>query len=92
MKEKKVSVSAKEISAPILELDISNWGKPVHQTQYFNLENWKNQVQIDRGTVSPNYFQSIKINIGPSDIGRIVPSTHRPSILYQRLLDLWPVY
>ena len=24
---------------------------PVHQTQYFNLENCKNQVQIDRGTV-----------------------------------------
>ena len=23
---------------------------PVHQTRYFKLENFKNQVQIDRGT------------------------------------------
>ena len=23
--------------------------KPVHQTRYFKLENWKNPIQIDRG-------------------------------------------
>ena len=34
-----------------------------------------------------NYSQSIKINIGPSDNGMIVPSTHRPTVLYWRLLD-----
>jgi hypothetical protein len=38
-------------------------------------------------TVSLNYSQSIKINIWPSDSGTIVPSTHRSTILYWRLLD-----
>ena len=33
-------------------------------------------------TVSPNYSQSIKINIGPSEDGTIVPSSHRPTVLY----------
>ena len=33
-------------------------------------------------TVSQNYSQSIKINIGPSESGTIVPSTHRPTALY----------
>ena len=29
------------------------WEKnPLHQTQYFKLENWKNPVQIDRGSVT----------------------------------------
>ena len=39
-------------------------------------------------TVSPNYFQSIKINIGPSDGGTIVTSTHHPTVLYCRLSEL----
>ena len=30
-------------------------------------------------TVSPNYSQSIKINIGPPNGGTIIPSTHRPT-------------
>ena len=38
-------------------------------------------------TVSPNYSQSIKINIGPSDARTIVPSTNHPTVLYWRLLD-----
>ena len=29
-----------------------------------------------------NYSQSIKIKIGPSDSGTIIPSTHRPTVLY----------
>jgi hypothetical protein len=38
-------------------------------------------------TVSPNYFQSIKINIGPSDNRTTVQVTHRPTVLYWRLSD-----
>ena len=40
-------------------------------------------------TVSLNYSQSIKINIGPSDGGMIISSSHRPTIVYQRLTDLY---
>ena len=36
-------------------------------------------------TVSLNYYQSIKINIGPSDGGTIISSSRRPTVLYQRL-------
>ena len=32
---------------------------PIHQTWYFKLENVKNQVQIDRGTVPFNEYLSI---------------------------------
>ena len=42
-------------------------------------------------TVSPNYSQSIKKNIGPFDSGTIVPSTHHPTVLYWRLLDFWSI-
>ena len=38
-------------------------------------------------TVSPNYSQSIKLNIGPSDSETIIPWTHHLSILYWRLSD-----
>ena len=36
-------------------------------------------------TVSLNYSQSIKINIGPSDSGTIISSSRHPTVLYQRL-------
>ena len=39
-------------------------------------------------TVSLNYSQSIKINIGPSDGGTIISSSRRPTVLNQRLTDL----
>ena len=39
-------------------------------------------------TDSPNYSQSIRINMGPSDGGTILLSTHRPTILYLRLSDI----
>ena len=42
-----------------------------------------------QGTVSRNYSQSIKINIGPSDGGTIVPSSHCPNVLYWRLSDFY---
>jgi hypothetical protein len=38
-------------------------------------------------TVSLNYSQSIKINIGPSDGRTIMSSTRRPTILNQRLTE-----
>ena len=39
-------------------------------------------------TVSPNYSQSIKVNIGPSSSGgTIIPSSHCPTVLYWRLSD-----
>ena len=38
-------------------------------------------------TVSLNYSQSIKINIGPSDDGTIILLFCCPTILYQRLTD-----
>ena len=38
-------------------------------------------------TVSLNYSQSIKINIGPSDCETIISSSRRPTILNQRLTD-----
>ena len=38
-------------------------------------------------TVSLNYSQSIKINIGPSDGGTIISSSRRPTVLNQRLTD-----
>ena len=43
----------------------------------------------EQPTVSLNYSQSIKINVRPSDGRTIVPSTHRPTVLYRRLSDLW---
>ena len=36
-------------------------------------------------TVSLNYSQSIKINIGPSDGGTIISSSRRPTVLNQTL-------
>ena len=42
-------------------------------------ENWQNAYLF---TVSVNYFQSMKINIGPSDIGTIILPTHRPTIYW----------
>ena len=39
-------------------------------------------------TVSLNYSQSIKINIGPSDGGTIISSSRRPTVLNQRLTEL----
>ena len=48
---------------------------------------WYALRPIQHTTVSLNYSQSIKINIGSSDIGTIIPSTHRPTVLYWRLLD-----
>ena len=39
--------------------------------------------------VSPKDSQSIKINIEPSNEGTIIRSTHRPTILDWRLLDLY---
>ena len=38
-------------------------------------------------TVSLNYSQSIKINIGPSDGEMIISSSRRPTVLYQRLTE-----
>ena len=38
-------------------------------------------------TVSLNYSQSIKINIGPSDGGTIILSSRRPTVLNQRLTE-----
>ena len=38
-------------------------------------------------TVSLNYSQSIKINIGPSDSGTIISSSNRPTVIYLRLTD-----
>ena len=38
-------------------------------------------------TVSLNYSQLIKINIGPSDGGTIISSSRRPTILNQRLTE-----
>ena len=38
-------------------------------------------------TVSLNYSQSIKINIGPSDCETIISSSRRPTVLNQRLTD-----
>ena len=38
-------------------------------------------------TVSLNYSQSIKINIGPSDGGTIISLSHRPTVLNWRLTD-----
>ena len=38
-------------------------------------------------TVSLNYSQSIKINIGPSDGGTIISSSRRPTVIYQRLTE-----
>ena len=43
---------------------------------------WSALRPSQQPNVSPNYSQSIKINIGPSDGGMIVPSTHRPTVLY----------
>ena len=40
-------------------------------------------------TVSLNYSQSIKINIGPSDGGTIISSSRRPTVLNWRLTDLY---
>ena len=40
-------------------------------------------------TVSLNYSQSIKINIGPSDGGTIISSSRRPTLLNQRLTELY---
>ena len=40
-------------------------------------------------TVSLNYSQSIKINIGPSEGGTIILSSRHPTVLYQRLTDFW---
>ena len=51
---------------------------------------WSALSQGQQSTVSPNYSQSIKINLGPSDGGTIVPSIHRSSVLYWRLSDfMW---
>ena len=43
-------------------------------------------------TVSLNYSQSIKINIGPSDGGTIISSSRRPTVLNWRLTDFWGAY
>ena len=54
-----------------------------HQTpgqQAFVQANQQTSVLYFR--LSDFYSQSIKIMIGPSDGGTIVPSTHRPIILY----------
>ena len=40
-------------------------------------------------TVSLNYSQSIKINIGPSDSGTIISLSRRLTVLNQRLTDFW---
>ena len=44
-------------------------------------------MQIDWAIVSPNYSQSIIINVGSSDRGTIIPLSHRPTVLNWRLLD-----
>ena len=47
---------------------------------------WYSLRPSQQPTVSPIYSH-IKINIGPSEGGTIIPSSHRPTILYWRLSD-----
>ena len=47
-----------------------------------SLENTPFNHYMDRATVSLNYSQSIKINIGPSHSGTIVQSTHCPTVSF----------
>ena len=48
---------------------------------------WNALSQTHWATVSLNYSKSIKINIGPSDGGTIVPSAHHHIVFYWRLSD-----
>ena len=53
--EKKIMFQLEKISN---WFQISNWEKnPVRQTRYFKMENWKNLVQIDRGSVFTKSMQ-----------------------------------
>ena len=60
---------------------------------FYNLKKKKSEISlvcpspIQQPTVSPKYSQSIKVNIGPSDGGTIISSSHRPTVLYWRLSD-----
>ena len=56
---------------------------------YFSKKVWYALRPNQQTTVSPNYSQSIKIIIAPSDNGKIFPSTNRPSVLSRRLSDFW---
>jgi hypothetical protein len=58
------------------------------KSKYYSLLTvWYALRPIQQPTVSLNYSQSIKINIGTSDGGMIIPSTHCPTLLYWRLSD-----
>ena len=58
---------------------------------YFQSNSVMNSLESQShwATVSLNYSQSNRINLGPSDGGTIVPLTHHPTVLNWRLSDFW---
>ena len=54
----------------------------VKNMEFYFQSNCPMSKSLNHCTVTLNYSQSIKINIGPSDGGAIIPLTHRPTVLY----------
>ena len=66
------------------KISVQTIGKdPFHQTWYFKLKNCKNQVQIDRGSVSMNIIHSV--HSGFSLVTPFLP--HSSALIFFRWVD-----